>query len=996
MQSDYTKLSDDSYQPRQAKSAAFSDGEESPLAHRPRLGIDSISKMKVTLSRKRPSMPVSISKQSFCEEQENDCPLTPMVFGVHSYNEGPADMRLQEALAAGRVDPEPFDNATMEAYYLVHNLRGGVLFRAAERAAHNESHLGDLQQLLDMIPADDTHACMASYNHFGRNEIHVMHLAASLGSIEVMKRLKAHFDYDVVNRQSTYFRHMANSEAITTLGSGNRRMTVGHTFSVPTHLSGITDDGGFCVALPHYAPLLSAVYMSRTEAVVWLLNNNANPNLPNVDGQTALHLLARSGLPYEIARNQDEALEQIILKLVQCSADMDKRTSSLDHLPDSTADYLRRKTALELAASKMSSYPKHMLHLLAKSFQTPDLSEPLKEVSFIAQMNPAAAEHLMEKVKTNRLARKRLWFEVHNDGHDGLGGCSVHMDNFVKVLRMAPVAAADILEILTFRPLVRSLQKNPLPSYAWLFNREMQCAYQADVSRPECRGTSSSSLQRAFGQTGPPMPIWEFPPVEWHSKFRTDLPLNPLAQDKVYEVEVRVVHMPDLLNIRVPHVLYRMWNYSRYTEIFARIPVQAIIVCLWQSVSSAYLLSLGTEVGVLMALLVYGLIPPPDDWDVMMHLLNSVILAKVFIDIWNTLHCAQQMYLQTGATQWSYIFHYAPIEVICSVFLVFQALVHADPHLNVDGAGKVLIAANIFMRCLKIMGLCRSQQGVGETILAVQQSFLPTQHMLFIMLGVFCTFYCVFLTLKDPDKSPEYIFLYLWLALIFGEGDGIEDISGFDTDHENYKGDGSKLVLQASIFFMLIASGVFAVVLLNLMIAMYSNYYEQMVPWARLLFHKMRAKDCIQYMLRPSLPVWLVRCLGTVWCRRGAVCLAGLFILLWFALTWLTHVACWDAVLLAVALQLLQAATLLDEYQASDQRHYLWVCYRSDYDEVHRQGSDKWQRMVRRDIVRMQESIDTLSEQVAQFMGIPAKDSEEEMELPPRHAHSIRRLRTNP
>jgi len=990
---DYSRL-DDTDQPLMRHAASCSSEHapgELPQTERTSLRLENVAWMKMQVNRSRARQTVTRSMRSMTSlHEEIDGP-----FGARQAQRtiGEVEEQLQKSLETGEFNRSIFERATVEAYYGVHELRGSILFRASEWAALDEDQLPQLDKLLQIAPRSDE-GCLGVYYHHGENEIHVMHLAASLGSVPVMKRLRDKYGDEVVNRASTYDKYVKSvrqppsaarahsllpprdlaSASSTTFSSAS-------SFPVGASREDVAGHGGGRV--PHYPPLLAALYMSRTEAVIWLLSNNANPNVANYDGQTALHLLARSGLPSESVNKQDEALESIAAKIVECSADMGILTSNLEHIKGSNHDWLRRKTALELAASKMSSYPKHMLHLLAKSYQTPELSEPLKEVSFIAGTNPAAAEHLMEKVKLTYPARKQLFLEVYSTPDSG--DHTEHMDNFVKILRMAPVAAADILDILFRKPQVRSPQKNPLPLYAWLNNSQMQCAYQPDVDSSE-----------------PPMPSWDYnatQPRAWHSTFRTDLPLNPLAQDKVYEVEVRAVHLPDLLNIRVPDVLYRLWNYPRYTEIFGRIPVQAIVVCLWQQVRRAQRLDLAVEFAALLVLLVFGICPPPEPWELTWSLLSSVILAKVLVEITNTvfaLHKSRTMYCDTRTSRWTYLWDYASVEVFCGVFLAVQACRGVVMHFTTT-TWRVLTAANIFLRCIKILLLFRSQQHVGETILAVQQSFAPTQNMLLLMLAVFVSFYCVFLTLKDSNKSNEYVFLYLWLALLFGEGDGIENISGFDTDHETYTGDGSDLVVKASIFFMMLASFFFAVVLLNLMIAMYSNFYEEMVPWARLLFHKMRAKACTIYLLRPTLPKILVRRYGASWCRAVLFLLAGTLVLVWFALPWvLKSRSCTSlvmAAILAAVMQLLQAAMLLAEWHALDQRHYLWVCYRSDYEEVFGQSGDKWQRNVRREMAEIQASLDRLSAQVAGLSGAGVDDAADSQ--PSLRRGRLRRLNTH-
>ena len=95
----------------------------------------------------------------------------------------------------------------------------------------------------------------------------------------------------------------------------------------------------------------------------------------------------------------------------------------------------------------------------------------------ISKVNPSGAEHLMWKGRANWVARTQLLKEVHlsplEKKAEGRFSAAPEvgqdcMQQFVKILRMAPLAAADILDALNIRPNVDQRQKNPLPSYAQL------------------------------------------------------------------------------------------------------------------------------------------------------------------------------------------------------------------------------------------------------------------------------------------------------------------------------------------------------------------------------------------------------------------------------------------------------------------------------------------------------------------------------------------------
>jgi len=216
--------------------------------------------------------------------------------------------------------------------------------------------------------------------------------------------------------------------------------------------------------------------------------------------------------------------------------------------------------------------------------------------------------------------------------------------------------------------------------------------------------------------------------------------------------------------------------------------------------------------------------------------------------------------------------------------------------------------------------------------------------------------------MKDDDKSPQYVFLYLYLALFFGEGDGIENISGFDTDGDTYTGHHSIWLKQGSILFMLIGSFFCMICLLNLIIAMYSNYYEEQRPVAKLLFHQMRAKDSMQYLLRPCVPSFIMAKLDWEKSRRLVYITAITLTLLWLAVISLGGSPIRASVLLAFAFQNFVAGLLITPWvpgsKQAGQPHYLWVCYRADFDE------NEWQGAEHKRLAPLQRSLEDL---VSQF-----------------------------
>ncbi|CAE8651563.1 unnamed protein product, partial [Polarella glacialis] len=151
---------------------------------------------------------------------------------------------------------------------------------------------------------------------------------------------------------------------------------------------------------------------------------------------------------------------------------------------------------------------------------------------------------------------------------------------------------------------------------------------------------------------------------------------------------------------------------------------------------------------------------------------------------------------------------------------------------------------------------------------------------------------------------------------------------------EMYTGSADPWLLGASTACMLFATAIFSLVLLNLTIGMYTKYYEQMQPFAQLIFQKQRAKECTYLMLRPRLPQHLIvdnpLAARHKRCIRGASALCFLFFLLGL---WRCTSPLFGGINLALAALLYQAVLVFHLGNAGKAPQYLWVSYRDDYDE---------------------------------------------------------------
>jgi len=528
--------------------------------------------------------------------------------------------------------------------------------------------------------------------------------------------------------------------------------------------------------------------------------------------------------------------------------------------------------------------------------------------------------------------------------------------NSRKILRMAPLAAADILDALNIRPNVDQRQKNPLPSYAQLRNGNMTVSYQPDVAKavvkvkkplhtaPAMYPESNDRVQRRDGLVELELPIWKLTSRDannWQSAFRTDMPLDPLGHEKVFPVEVRVVHLPDILDFRVIFVLSRMPDFSRYTQVFARIPTVAIVEAFWQRCFNALLFSWFMDISMILCLvwrtlqIQYYQDSPLATQEAIVQSMEVTYASLLVINTVSGVARLPKLLGKTNRVRFKYIRLYLNMFGLNDLFLsCFLLLIWPKMSWFFDtGVRKVLIATNSLLLGGKFLMSMRCVPGIGETILAVHTSFYDTRHMLVIMAILAFVFWLVFMAIKDPLKSYGYVFMNLYLALIFGEGDGIENISGFDFGSGTYNpcpyAEGNQCFEWiASVVFMCIASTLYAVVLLNLMIAMYSSYFEKMVPQAQMLIQMRRAKSCVGQLTRPALPDCVIRLLKGR-CRFFLGFFAFLMFVVWIVYVVLaTSFTMLCGSVLAAVFLLIQTALTHDDNRHLP--HYLWICYRKD------------------------------------------------------------------
>eukprot|EP00435_Cladocopium_sp_Y103_P019824 s153_g4.t2 len=279
---------------------------------------------------------------------------------------------------------------------------------------------------------------------------------------------------------------------------------------------------GFCGEREFYCALHDAVFNGKAKAAVWLLEQHADPSVKNMEGFSALHWLALRSM------DEDQDVEEVVRCLIRSGASVEQNTEE-------------GKIPLEMAVKPGSLFPKHLLYLLAPSYQALDGGRSLMNCSFFEDLalmsshSGKAAQDFADRIATLPAASAK--HKVIKDAqHENAVDC------MASLLQMAPEAAAGMLGLLLAKPIQESPGHHSLSSRAILWGRTLQCTYQ-----PDQRITRLGPRQDRVR-----WPEWKYNATlghapAWHSKLLKVPQEHQARSAKVFDV-VEQVHTVDVIS----------------------------------------------------------------------------------------------------------------------------------------------------------------------------------------------------------------------------------------------------------------------------------------------------------------------------------------------------------------------------------------------------------------------------------------------------------------
>lgn len=724
----------------------------------------------------------------------------------------------------------------------------------------------------------------------------------------------------------------------------------------------------------YYAPLHDAAFCGQKAAAVWLLDKKALPTAKNDEGYTPLHWLACRGL------DSAEDVEDIVKSLLKHKASVRAATADVNQ-----SDHTNQ-IPLELAVKPGSLFPKHLLYLLAPSYE--DLAEaPFKpDLSRNFQSNASFFEDLALMSSHSYRAAHDFAQKIcaHGDIACNKAVSDAQRPNAVdciaSLFHMAPEAAACMLGILVETPLMESPGHHGLSSRAVLSGRQMRCDYQ-----PDCKESSLGQHELHVE-----WPLWKYdsntnvaPP--WHSKLIEVPPEKQSRSLRVYDVETKALLLPNILDIDI----FMAWSSARgvHRQIFQSLPIRGAIQCLWDSlVGQVFHLTLFFHVLDGFALLAWGLTPAgmplfsrlsavgsettlpksgrsePALWNMV---LASVIREGVNTAWWFAALCRKWQRHRKNSRSWNVadrdsqdkvllsglhtLWH--PLKIIdfshgthlldlslCVVKVIFLSLLHTDSESDTDTMEdwqQAVLALCFFMQALLLVYSLRVSSYGGKKILVLLKTLSSgaVREVFMVALLILACFICTAMML-DRSGSVGWVFLSLFRGLLLGDGAGLDNL-GFDIENGQDLNEAEANSMIHLLNTMSILGTIAFILILNMVIAIYSTEYSRLESQSASLFSLERARyscSCLLGLmkLRRSRPtaVWAMRLLPVA-------CLAGAFVIFWFAPM---QQGPWAAVLLATAQVTLQALMMRSDWfsvredgsEGPDRNHYLWICYKCD------------------------------------------------------------------
>lgn len=664
---------------------------------------------------------------------------------------------------------------------------------------------------------------------------------------------------------------------------------------------------------PHYAALHEACFFRQTDMVSELLKLKASTNTVNNKKQMPLHIAAIQGM------------HNVCQMLVAANADITMEDN---------------KGITPLVAAMESG-----LYLYSKLFHL--TGRTLKDLYMVAQLSAVASSEMLRDKNSLEGHHSSWTSELQKDCTSGDG-----MATWIKLIAIAPKASEEVIDCLTVRPRIQNEAHHPLPKRVNLPEGKLfLCDYQPfdywackadqaevfppwheslcpgiglgkkeEVGKRSCQKTLCGSICGQDFSTV--VPVVETNEPESTNEAGARYNRRKTAARDLVPVDVRILCLPGVI---CPHVLHALASVKDQ-HVFGKISVRAIVEYTWTQVVRFPYYCRTCQRVIVVALLLAWVLAQHDLTQMQRRVLWSVLAAMTYLEMfheiceaigyWRVLGLFA-VYMRSGKN----IFDYVSLGIsltLCHVTF-FDFKLEDWP---------ILFSVLVMGRWLMLMWTCRAFAWAGPRIMPIMEaSMAPMAGILAVTAFCFLGFWHSFAALQLGHGGMENIEVLLASVrlLLLGDGDGIDAVLSLY--------DGQKEGSAVTVVFLAVAVLVFCICILNLFIAVHGEAYEEAQEKSFTSFLQQRVGVCLHAVLMPSWPP--PRCPRLQNPKLFSLIVYLVSLSVWAVLLFQTNIhPVFASVVLALGCLVAEALMMqLPWDKREDNKHFLWVCHRSDYDE---------------------------------------------------------------
>lgn len=696
--------------------------------------------------------------------------------------------------------------------------------------------------------------------------------------------------------------------------------------------------------LPYFLPIHDAVFCKQYDAVKLLVSSQADPHRPNADGLLCIHLAAWVG---------STELAHYLLKTAQGDVDMLRKRAKIYTGTRSTTTHAL--SALAVACSAQQYPVEDLLTLAPFRYGKGSFFAEIREIVHINPTVAAAVMDSIEKLPDQERSKIATWIVQEALRRHGRYSNSMHcfgtslVHCLSDIIYHAPQVAAKILNTLTVDPIVADAVaiRHPLPrtvslssddplSQLFGIREDMHCAYVADYAEPDhCYSTYSEYLSNSsLPNLG--LPEWrmnekddqDFP--EWHDKF-APVPKRDQVQALNREVEVRVLCVPNVLDLRVVHSMARVPILGFFAQ-------RAVLGCckeFWKLVFPVFYMD--TFVEMLVTVLLTdravrlqegdhrGLGEHPGElynrfslsilvaesvrntfrlgyymamfklcYNFKNGLLNDRVfgIPKLFFEMLRILLLQAYIFLSMSfAARSSHQFSGEFLDTV------------EDWEVNIGSLCHVTLCLNCFTRWVNNTNMLCVISGVGPKVISLFSSLAPMGAILSVGFFFFMAFLTPLLSMRGKVSAPR-VAHDLFSSMVRSDTNTLPVLEGLDPESGL-----ATAVCQATMFLVAV---IFTMCYMNILIGMFCSVFSSIESRSDLLFVRTRISVCERYLLEPVWPSWSTRQLPFI--------LALCMLVIWLLLVsfWESYRIVVGGVLLAASLILAQAGLMQNDVMDAD------------------------------------------------------------------------------